>query len=1068
MNTLIETALLRSRTVLMLFCLIMLIGASVLFNIPKESSPDVTVPFVYVSVVHEGISPEDGDALIFKKIEKELRGINGLKEMTSTATTGHVSILLEFFTDTNIDQALLDVRQKVEDAKNELPEDTKEPRVQEINVALFPVMLVTLSGDVEEHVLYKVADDLQDRIESLPGILEANISGKREEIAEIIIDPVRMDNFNLSFDDIARLVHNNNQVVASEPLDTGAGRFDVKVPGLLKDIPDILELPVKVSGDQVVLFKDIAVGRFAYKDRKNSAYVNGQPAVVLEIKKRIGANIIESLDEVKALIQDVQPYWPEGIQVGFSQDESQSIQELLNDLFNNVIVATLLVMILILGSLGVRSSMMVGLAIPGAFLMSLIVLNVNGYTMNMVVLFALIMSVGMLVDGAIVVTEYADRRLAEGATSFEAYKEAAQRMAWPIISSTATTLAVFLPLLFWPGTTGDFMKFLPLMLLYTLSASLIMALIIIPTIGALWGGNRGYDAQVLAAQKAAEDGRFSELSGGTGLYLRVLHKALQRPLLVLGLAIATLLSTFVVYGAFGQGVEFFPDVDADVGMVDIRARGNLSMMEREQIVRDVEQNIFDMAEIQSIYTSSFVKGPSDSAADLIGRIQLEFVHWQQRRPSKDILLDIEQRTAHLPGIIVETQKKDSGPGGGTDILLEFTSLRSEAIRPMLQQVQAMFRADPELKDVRDDLPLEGVEWKLVVDREEASRFGTDIASTGALIRMITGGQKVGEFQPDFSNEEVEILVRYPQAHRHIEQFSQINIQTPKGLVPLSNFIRSEAVPLQGDVVRLDGKFRYRLTANVQEGINATAKIQALSEQLKTLDWRTAEVLPKFRGDFEKMEETGSFLINAFGIALFLMAIILVTQFNSFYQTLLIMSAIVLSIVGVLIGLMIRGEAFGIVMSGVGVIALAGIVVNNNIILIDTYNTLRQEGLAPFEAALRTGAQRLRPVMLTAITTVIGLMPMVLQWNIDLIHQEFRRASALQAEGRRFDPVITHQSRELRAAVVQSVRIPACHAGGRGFESESVCLTSRMSAVRSRQRPPSFNVKIFKCSGSSVG
>lgn len=987
MNSLIDASLNRSRTVLMLFCLFMLIGLSTLISIPKESSPDVTVPFVYVSVVHEGISAEDADTLIFKPMEKELRSIDGLKEMVSTATTSHLSIMLEFYTDIDIDKALLDVRQKVDDAKSELPDDSKEPRVKEINVALFPVMLVTLSGDIEESVLYAVADDLQDRIEALPGVLEAEIKGKREEIAEIIVDPTNMDSYGISFADLVQLLGNNNKLVASEALDSGAGYFDVKIPGLIKNIDDLLNLPVKVDDKDVVLFKDVAVGRFAYKDRKNSARMNGKPAVTLEIKKRIGSNIIETIDSVKDTVNQVKPYWPEGVEVSLAQDESKSIKELLHDLFNNVLIATLLVMILILGSLGIRSAMLVGIAIPGAFLMSITLLSFNGYTMNMVVLFALILSVGMLVDGAIVVTEYADRRLTEGASKFQAYREASQRMAWPVISSTATTLAVFLPLLFWPGTTGEFMKFLPLMLLFTLSASLLMALIIIPTIGSIWGG-RGYDASVLAGIQAAEEGRFEDLKGATGLYLRFLDKAIRRPLHILGFSIAALVGTFILYGAVGHGVEFFPDVDADVGMIDIRARGNLSILEREQLVLKVEERIFNMDEIQSVYTSSFIKGPNDAAADLIGRIQIELVNWKHRRPLKNILAEIEQRSADIPGIIIETQKKEMGPGGGTDIQLQFTSNNLDAIKPMLEKTKKLFEADPQLKDIRDDLPLEGVEWQIDVNREEASRYGTDIVSTGALIRMITGGQKVGEFQPKFSNDEFDIVLRYPQQDRNIDQFTQVNIQTPYGLVPLSNFVEQKAAPLSGDVVRLDGKYRYRLTANVTEGVNATTKIQELAEQLKKFDWREAGVEPRFRGDFEMMAETGNFLAKAFGIALFLMAVILVTQFNSFYQALLIMSAIILSVVGVLIGLMIRGEPFGIVMSGVGIIALAGIVVNNNIILIDTYNVLIKEGFDPVEAALRTCAQRFRPVMLTAITTVVGLLPMVMQWNIDLINQNF--------------------------------------------------------------------------------
>lgn len=988
MHSLIDASIQRSRTVLMLFCLIALIGISTLNSIPKESSPDVTVPFVYVSVVHDGIAPKDADTLIVKPLEKELRSLEGLKEMVSTATTGHVSIMLEFYTDVNIDQAILDVRQKVDDAKGELPTDSKEPRVREINVALFPVMVVTLAGDVNESVLYSVAKDLQDRIEGLPGVLEAAIQGKRDEIAEIIVDPTRIDNYGLSFNDLARLVSNNNQLVASEDLDTGAGRFSVKVPGLIEGIPDILQLPVKVSGDQVVLFQDIAVGRLAYKDATTLARVNGKTAVTLEIKKRIGANIIDTLDEVKTLIAQVKPYWPEGIEVGITQDESNQIKEMLNDLFNNVIVATLLVMILILGSLGIRSSLLVGLAIPGAFLMALIVLNGMGYTMNMVVLFSLILSVGLLVDGAIVVTEYADRLLTEGADKRTAYSAAAKRMAWPVISSTITTIVVFLPLLFWPGTTGEFMKYLPLTLIYTLSASLIMALIIVPTIGALWGKANPLNANTVQELVAAEEGRFEELRGLTRWYIKLLNKALRRPMQVLMLSIALLIGTFIVYGASGNGVEFFPEVDADVGIVDVRARGNLSIYERETLVLEVEKRLYDMPELLSIYTTTYATTQSNSAADLVGRIQFELVNWKLRRPMTEILRDIEARTQDLPGIIVETQRKESGPSSGGDIQLQLTGYQQDNILTLVEQVVALFNADSELKDVRDDRPLDGIDWQLQIDREAASRYGTDIASTGALIRMITGGQRVGSFQPSFSDEEIDILLRYPMQQRNIDQFDSFNIQTPYGLVPVSNFMQRIATPRSGDVVRLDGKYRYLITANVQEGVNATKKIQQLGEQLKALNWREAAVEPRFRGDFERMAETGSFLSSAFGIALFLMAVLLVTQFNSFYQAFLIMSAIVFSIIGVLLGLMIRGEPFGIVMSGVGVIALAGVVINNNIILIDTYNILIREGMSPIEAALRTGAQRLRPVMLTAVTTVVGLMPMVFQWNIDLINQSF--------------------------------------------------------------------------------
>ncbi|MCY0966482.1 efflux RND transporter permease subunit [Parathalassolituus penaei] len=987
MHALIDAALQRSRTVLMLFTLLMVVGVTVLIGIPKESSPDVAVPIVYVSVAHDGIAPRDADALIYKPLERELRGLDGLKEMVSTASTGHMSVMLEFYSDVDIDKAIQEVRQKVDDAKADLPEDSHEPRVVEVNVALFPIAVVTLSGDISERELYAVASDLQDRLEALPGVLEATIQGKREDIAEIVVDPARLDNYQLSMTDMGNLVRANSTLVASEDLQGEAGRFGIRIPGRVETIDDILNMPIKVSGDEVVLFRDVAAGHLGYKDRSTSARINGKPAVTLEIKKRIGANIIETMDQVGATIKTVEPYWPNGIRAEVIQDSSREINSMLNDLFNNVLVATLMVIVLVLGSLGIRNSLLIGTAIPGAFLMGVILLALGGSTMNMVVLFALILSIGMLVDGAIVVTEYADRRLAEGHTPRQAYGEAARRMAWPITSSTATTLAVFLPLLFWPGTTGEFMKYLPLTLLYTLSASLVMALIVVPVLGSVVTRKTGgYQDLVQQRLKAAEEGNFAAIGGLTGFYVQVLQIALRHPLKVLTLALGSLVLSAVLYGQHGHGVEFFPDVDSDTGLIDIRARGNLSISEREALVLKVERSLADMSEIESVYTAVFTRPPQDSAPDLVGRIQIGLIDWEQRRSANQILKEIEQRNANLPGIIIETNKKEGGPPSGADIQLQLTAMNGDAIIPMLEKVRAMMEADPDFKDIRDDRPLEGVEWQLQVDREEASRYGTSIAAAGSMIRMLTGGQKVGAFQPDFSDDEVDIVLRYPESYRTLDQLANFNITTPHGLVPASQFINQKAIAAEGDLVRINGKRRYRLMANVHEGVNATEKIQQLSEKMKALDWAGAGVEPRFRGDFEQMAETGLFLGQAFFIAIFLMATILVTQFNSFYQAGLIMSAIVLSVMGVLIGLLVRGEPFGIVMSGVGVIALAGIVVNNNIVLIDTYNQLRKEGLEAVEAALRTGAQRLRPVMLTAVTTVLGLIPMVMQWNIDLINR----------------------------------------------------------------------------------
>lgn len=992
MRAMIEAAINRHRTVIMLFTLLLITGSVTLMTIPKESSPDVTIPNVYVSVTHDGISPEDADSLLYEPLETQLQGLEGLKEMISTATFGHLSIQLEFYSNVNIDDALDDVRNKVNDAVGELPVDSKEPVVREINVALFPVMVVTLAGDVTENVLYFAADELKKRIESLPGVLEVNIQGKREQVAELIIDPAKMDNYGLSLTEVGNLLRNNSLLVATEDLNNEEGRFSVKIPGRIEDIEGLLRLPVKSVGDEVVLFQDVAVGRLAFKDPSTGARVNGERAVALEIKKRIGANIIETLDEVREITRAAEAALPQGVKIGVIQDESKQIRTMLNDLFNSVLVATLLVFIIILGSLGVRSSLLVGLAIPGAFLMGIMAINGMGDTLNMVVLFALILSVGMLVDSAIVVVEYADRRLAEGACPRDAYKEGASRMAWPIIASTATTLAVFLPLLFWPGVMGGFMKYLPLTLLFTLTGSLIMALIVIPAVGKVVGRSGHHDQESLDKIFAAEKGEFDKLTGFSASYVKVLRKALENPGKTCVAVLAFVIASFGIYGVAGHGTEFFPDVDVDVAMVDIRARGNLSFAEREAIVRDVEYQIFDLAEIDAIYTSVFVRPPQggmeSSPPDLIGRIQLELIDWASRRTADEILRDIEQRTAHMPGIVIETRKKEGGPAGGPPIQLQLSGRSEAELIPVVDEMLALLKADNELKDVRDDRPLDGVEWRLDIDREEAVRYGASVAEIGSLVRMITGGQIITQFQPDYSDEELDILLRYPASKRTIDLFTDVNIKTAKGLIPLSQFVTRTAIPKTGDIVRVDGKRRYLITANVTEGVNSNEKIAQLGEQLKKIDWQEKNVMPKFRGDFEQQEETGIFLMSAFSIAIFMMVTLLVTQFNSFYQAGLIMSAIVLSVAGVLMGLLIRGEPFGIVMSGVGVISLAGIVVNNNIVLIDTYNSMRSSGLSAFDAALRTGAIRLRPVLLTAVTTVVGLIPMVMQWNIDLLHREF--------------------------------------------------------------------------------
>jgi multidrug efflux pump len=988
MNALINGALSRIRTVVLLFSLAIIIGIASFFSIPKESFPDVQIPNVYVSVGHEGISPEDADRLLYEPMHKELKSLDGLKEIVATSTEGHMSIQLTFYSDVDIDEALVDVREAVDAAKGELPQATDEPKVMEINLSLFPVLVVGLAGNVDERVLFAIANDLSEKIEALTGVLEAKIQGDREEVAEIIIDPAKLDSYNIDQATLFNLINNNNQLVAAGNLDTGAGRFAVKLPGLIESTTDILNMPIKVDGERVVRFSDIAIGQRTFKDPQSKARINGKPALAIEVSKRLGANIIATLDDVKKLVNQQKEKWPDGIEVSFNQDQSKEIKRTLDDLFNNVLFATVLVMIIIVAFLGARSSLLVGLAIPGSFLMGILVLSLMDYTLNMVVLFALILSIGMLVDGAIVVTEYADRRMAEGTPKFHAFREAAKRMAWPITASTATTLAVFLPLLFWPGIMGEFMKFIPITILITLSASLIMALVVIPALGAWFGKSGAINENALKDMKTSETGDLSQLTGFTGKYVSILSKLVYHPKKTLWAIIGIMVATLFTYSFLGKGVEFFPEVDAEIALIDVRARGNLSLIERDALVKNVEKRVYGMAEIKTLYTSTFITPPNDgqSPVDLVGRIQLELEDWQQRRTAKEILEEIRLRTQDIPGIIIETKVKEDGPAGGAAIQLELSSSYEPLLLGVVDQIRKRLEQDPELRDIKDSRPLEGIEWELDVDREAASRMGASIASVGSLVKMVTSGLNLGSYRPDDADDEVDIRLRLPTTSRNLDQLDALRVSTHGELVPISSFTEKVAKQQSGNLVRTGSNLRYMVQADVIDGINANEKRMQIEAALEEAGLPNG-VNYTFKGDAEEQIETGVFLMKAFFFAIFMMVVILVTQFNSIYRAGLVLSAIVLSFAGVYMGLMIRGEPFGIVMSGVGMIALAGIVVNNNIVLIDTYARLRKEGLEAIDAALRTGAQRLRPVLLTTITTVCGLIPMVYQLNIDLIGRE---------------------------------------------------------------------------------
>jgi len=986
MKNIIEAANSRSRTVLIALVAIFAAGVLSYQSIPKESEPEIEVPFIFVEVFLEGVAPEDAERLLARPLEQELQTVEGIKEMVASGSENRATVTLEFEPAADVNKALNDVREKVDLARAKLPPTAEEPRVTQVKFSRFnPMLVMLLGGEARERTLNTLALKLRDEISGLPGVMEVNVVGVREELLEITIEPMRLESYSLSPNDVLNFVESNNRLVAAGSLQGNKGRFSIKVPGVIQNPEDVLDLPIKVDQGRVVRFKDIATVRRTFKEPEGYARINGQPAVAIEVVKRGNSNALQTIDSIKALVKESSQQWPPGLSLTYSSDKSYHIKKNMKTLLNNVITAVSLVFIVLIGILGIQNALLVGIAIPGSFCIAFFMLNVTGSTLNMVVHFALIIAVGMLVDGAIVVTELADRRMAEGLHRRRAYMEAAQRMAWPIIASTATTLAAFLPLIMWPGFTGKFLRMMPVTLIYILMASLLMALIFVPTLGPTFGRPGLFNEKIRRDLLAAENGDLNSIGGFTGRYLSGLKKVLDRPTATLGAVILTLIGLFAAYGLFGNGIEMFPSVEPSAAAVDIRARGDMSIEEKDSIVRQVEQRIYGVEGVRYAYVKSGATGRG-SAPDMIGSVRINFTNWRTRRPADEILAEIRQRTADIGGIYIETRTQQGGEQEGKPINIELSAANSDALKDGATRLREALETIPGVINAEDTAPMPGIEWELKVDRTEAARFGADVTMVGTIIQLVTNGIKVGEYRPDDSDSEIDIRIRFPRDSRSLDQLGELRIPTQQGSVPISTFVTREA----GDATRTIMRTNMRRTLLVQSDLKKGALVQPVLDQLFSMAPDLGidpSVQFRVKGSGQNQKETGAFLLNAFALALALMAMILVTQFNSIYQALLILSAVVFSTGGVLLGLLVTGQTFSLVNSGIGLIALSGIVVNNNIVLIDTYNKVKDQCDSAHEAIMRTCAQRMRPVMLTTVTTILGLMPMASAMNVDIFARE---------------------------------------------------------------------------------
>ncbi|GGK37555.1 efflux RND transporter permease subunit [Salinarimonas ramus] len=974
MGRIVDYAISHARLTLAVLAFLLVAGFIAYQQIPKEAEPDVQVPLVYVGLHQRGISPEDSERLLLRPMETDLKSVENVKEMRSAAYEGGGFVLLEFEAGFDGDAALADVRAKVDTARSQLPRDADEPTVEEVNLSLFPVLVVGLGGDIPERTLLRLARDAETAIEQVPGVLTAEMQGARDEVVEIIAEPMLLRSYGLDLTDVINAFNAGNSLVAAGALEGETGRFAVKVPALIENAQDILDFPIAASGDAVVRLGDVAEVRPTFKDPESITRINGKPAIVLEVSKRTGANLIETVDAVKAVVEQLRATWPATVEVTFTQDKSGDIRTMLHDLQNSVATAVLLVIVIMLYTLGARASIFIGIAIPGAFLAGILGLYLAGLTVNIVVLFSLILAVGMLVDDAIIVSEFAERRMAEGMPAPQAYSLAAKRMAGPVVASTATRIAAFSPLLFWPGIVGEFMMYMPLTLIATLTASLIIALIFTPTLGALLAR---------PPKEIHEEGKLPQ----RGPYMALIRTVTKHPVVTIVLTIALLVSVVQTYRRYGNGVEFFPDVEPEFALVQVRARGNMAIAEKDALVRSVEERLLGMEELETVYArvGQGQRGSQEVTEDTIGTILFELVDWRDRRTASDIMAEIRGKTADIPGAVIEVTKPDAGPPTGKPITVEIGALDPALLFPAAERVAAMLHENPQVRDIDDGLPLPGVDWTLEVDKAEAARYGANALTVGNVVQLVTNGLKVTEYRPNDTDTSVDVLVRFPAERRSLDQLDELRVNTAMGAVPIANFVQREPVERVGLINRVDGRRVVTVTANVAEGVQSAAVQQAVMESLAAADLGPG-ITWRMKGEDEEREKASAFLTSAFGAALFLIFAILLAQFNKFTSVLITLSAVVMSTIGVLIGLMVMGQAFGVVMTGIGIIANAGVIVNNNIVLIDTYDRLRREGVAAREAILRTCNERARPVMLTAVTAVLGVLGIAFGVNIDLVQR----------------------------------------------------------------------------------
>ncbi len=971
-----NAAIQRRGTVYVLMFIAAVVGVYSYLTLPRESNPDITVPYVLVVTNYEGVASEDVESLITLPIERKLKGLKELEEIRSVSAEGSSMITIEFHPDVDIDDALQWVRDKVDQAKGDLPNDLEEdPSILEINLSEFPILMVAISGDVGETVLKGVSEELEERIEEIPGVLDVVLTGARERQVRVEFDPDRLAAYRLSFAEILAAIQRENVNIPGGSIDLGEGKYLLRIPGEFTDPNQIDNLVMVTRDGRPIYYKDVATVDFTFEDRLSHARLGGQQSISLAVKKRTGENIIAVADQVFALLEGARELVPEGISLEVTLNQSKDIRRMVGELENNILTGLILVVAVLFLFLGLRNSLFVALAIPFSMLLSFVVIQALGMTLNMVVLFSLILALGMLVDNAIVIVENVYRHMQEGNGRVKAARIAASEVGWPVISSTLTTLCAFFPMIFWPGIMGEFMKFLPITLIITLSASLFVALVINPVLCA------GFMRLRFSELHPQEDRTLI-----VRLYRRTLEVALDHSLLVALAAFALLIGISALYGRFGHGLEFMPDTEPNRAYVEIKAPEGSRLDSTDLLVRQVEKLALAERDIRFVTAEAGVApsgeaGAESGAQSHMGKVSMEFVERGERHERSDAVLErLRRALAGFAGAELKVEKEQHGPPTGPPVNIEISGENIETLQALVAQARKLIAEVPGLVDLKDDFARAKPEIQVLVDREKASLLNLSTSEISNMVKAAISGSKLGTYR--YGQDEYDIVVRLPEERRErLVDIENLLIPTPGGdPVPLSTVATIRLAAGFGSIRHLDQNRVVTISANTL-GRNSNEVLKEVQQRLVGLKLPGGYQLA-FSGEQEEQQKAIDFLGKAFLAALFLIALVLVTQFNSLSQTLIVMTSVILSLTGVQIGLLVTNTPFGVIMTGIGVISLAGVVVNNAIVLIDYINQLRAQGMPLREALIRAGTVRFRPVMLTAVTTILGLLPMAVGISFD--------------------------------------------------------------------------------------